>query len=146
MGRRQKLRTERKDGALLACLRSTSAYLQRSLGMAVPLLRRQAIIRARRWSCPDRWGEPGEPLVASERTARDIFIAIEREFFPGADKKNFPDVKARDEGAYWGVFRHRDSRRDRPKDGEIILHFAGHQLEMQIDKCTAAVSNVHYSR
>lgn len=96
--------------------------------------------------CPDRWGEPGEPLVASERTARDIFIAIEREFFPGADKKNFPDVKARDEGAYWGVFRHRDSRRDRPKDGEIILHFAGHQLEMQIDKCTAAVSNVHYSR
>jgi hypothetical protein len=96
--------------------------------------------------CSERWGRPGEPLVATERTAKDIFVAVEREFFPGADKKRYPDVRARDEGTYWAVYRMRAASRDRPKEGEIILHFAGHQLAMQIDKCTAAISKVHYSR
>ena len=97
-------------------------------------------------SCPERWGAPGDPLVGTEQTAKAIFAAVEREFFPGADRRHYPDVRVRDGGTYWAVFRMRNASRDRPKDAEIILHSAGHQLSLQVDKCTAAISKVHYSR
>lgn len=97
-------------------------------------------------ACPARWGEPGRPLVAKEQTAKSIFTAVEREFFPAADKSEYPDVAARDGGGYWAVFRYRDFRQDKAKKGEIILRAGGGQLSLRIDKCTASISNVFYSR
>ena len=95
---------------------------------------------------PRETGDAERFLVGSERTARAIFLAVEQDYHPRADKKNFPDVRVRDEDTYWAVFRMRSAKRDRPKDGEIIVYAAGHQLSIRIDKCTAAISNVYFSR
>jgi len=91
-------------------------------------------------------GDPERYLVGSEKTAKAIFLAVEQDYRPWADKKNFPDVRVRDEGTYWVVFRMRSTQRHRAKEGEIIVYAAGHQLAMHIDKCTAEISHVHLSR
>jgi hypothetical protein len=59
--------------------------------------------------CPTRWGAPGKSLVTNAETARSIFLAVEKDFFPGADRQGFPSVEAEDEGAYWSVSRSRPS-------------------------------------
>ncbi|WP_396592894.1 hypothetical protein [Brevundimonas sp. R86498] len=41
---------------------------------------------------------PETPLVTSPETATAIFLAVEDDFFPQADKAGYPDVVAVDEG------------------------------------------------
>jgi hypothetical protein len=97
-------------------------------------------------SCAPRWGKPGAPLVASAQTAKEMFVAVEREFFPRADKAQYPDVDAMDDGKWWSVFRWRDPDRDRKPNGDIVISGGGGQLSMHIDKCTAAISHVFFTR
>lgn len=85
-------------------------------------------------SCPLRWGEPGKPLVTTPVTAKAIFLAVEKDFFPQADAKGFPAVDANDKGDHWEVFRWRPG----------VL--GGGQLELSIAKCDGAISDVHLSR
>lgn len=97
--------------------------------------------------CPTREsGDRERYLVSSEKTAKAIFLAVEGDYYPRANRRDYPDVLARDMGSYWQLLRWRDPTRDRPEDGEIILQFAGHQLSIQIDKCTAAISKVYFNR
>ena len=84
--------------------------------------------------CGLRWGQPAKPLVASAKTATDIFLAVEREFFPRADKVHYPDVSASDEGSWWSVSRGSPAR------------IGGGQLSMHIDKCTGAISHVFLTK
>jgi len=96
--------------------------------------------------CPNRdSGDPGQFLVASERAAREIFVAVERDYYPDADKKNFPLVRVRAEGGHWEVYRTR-LKPQSSKDDRVIIYPAGHQLSMEIDKCTGAISGVYFMR
>ena len=91
-----------------------------------------------------RWGAPAKPLVASASTAIDIFLAVERGFFPFADKVHFPDVDAFDNGKWWSVSRGRNP--DRLPNSDVRVTFGGGQLSMRIDKCTGAISHVFLTR
>ena len=93
--------------------------------------------------CPPRWGEAGKPLVTSASTARAIFVAVEKDFFPHADAKRFPIVKADEDGDGWAVFRTRPIRR---VGKNLEVTFGGGQLELRIAKCDGAISQVHLSR
>jgi len=96
--------------------------------------------------CGLRWGASAKPLVGSAQTATDIFLAVEREFFPRADKVQYPDVGARDEGKWWSVSRGRNPERDRLPNGDFMIAAGGGQLSMRIDKCTGAISHVFLTR
>lgn len=113
---------------------------------AAALLSATTAAAAQPANCGLRWGVPAKPLVASAQTATDIFLAVEREFFPRADKAQYPDVGARDEGTWWSVSRGRNRERDRLPNGEFIITSGGGQLSMRIDKCTGAISHVLLTR
>jgi hypothetical protein len=94
--------------------------------------------------CPERWGKPGEPLVSREETAKTIFLAVETEFNPEADKARFAVVKASDEGDHWAVWRGSEPRQ--LTDGSWSVIMGGGQLSMNIAKCDAAISRVFYTK
>jgi hypothetical protein len=96
--------------------------------------------------CAPRWGEPGARLVGSAQTAKDVFVAIEREFYPKADRVQYPDAEAIDSGAYWDVYRTRNPDRDLRSKGTMLIRAGGGQLSMRIDKCTSAISHVFLTR
>lgn len=94
--------------------------------------------------CPPRWGEPGRALVSTAETAKAVFLAVETDFFPQADRVGFPDVVAEDEGEWWTVFRHRQPEQ-RP-DGSAMITLGGGQLSIRIAKCDATITEVWFSR
>ena len=95
-------------------------------------------------NCPTRWGKPGKPLVANAETARAIFLAVEKDFFPQADRETYPAVDARDEGERWSVFRWRPPVT--PPNGQVGVTRGGGQLQLEIAKCDATISDVYLSR
>ncbi len=95
-------------------------------------------------SCPARWGKPGKPLVTSAETARSIFLAVEKDFFPQADRDSYPAIEAKDEGERWTVFRWRPPVT--LPSGDIEVTHGGGQLELKIAKCDATISDVYLSR
>ena len=94
--------------------------------------------------CPPRWGEPGRPLVSTAETAKAVYLAVEADFFPQADRAGFPEVVAEDEGEWWSVFRYRPP--ERQPDGTAIITFGGGQLSLRIAKCDAKITEVWFSR
>jgi len=94
--------------------------------------------------CAPRWGRPGEPLVTKTETATAIYLAVERDFFPGAEPAEFPEVVAEDNGDWWIVFRMRPPQE--LTNGEVVVTRGGGQLTLRIAKCDAAISDVHFSR
>jgi hypothetical protein len=50
--------------------------------------------------------------------------------------------QAEDEGSYWTVFRYKPPAQTRRG---LIVTYGGGQLEMQIAKCDAAITEVHFS-
>jgi hypothetical protein len=81
-------------------------------------------------------------LVATEETAKAIFLAVEREIFPGADRTGFPLVEAMEapgEPGFWLVMRVRT-----PEPG--LSYRGGGQLGLRIAKCDGAISDVALSR
>jgi hypothetical protein len=78
--------------------------------------------------------------VPDAETARAIFLAVETARHPAANRSAYPQVKVEDRGDHWEVFRWRPPRTNRR--GELIVEAGGGQLEMDIDKCSGAVSQV----
>ncbi len=95
-------------------------------------------------ACPIRWGEPGRPLVANAETARTIFLAVEKDFFPQADREAYPAVDVRDEGERWSVFRWRPPVS--LPNGQLEVTHGGGQLTLAIAKCDATISDVYLSK
>ena len=85
------------------------------------------------------------PLVTSSETAKAIFLAVENDFFPEADKAQYPEVVAVDEGEWWAVFRHRPPEGNLA-DGTFTRTVGGGQLSLRIAKCDAAISQVWLTR
>lgn len=88
---------------------------------------------------------PEDGVVARSETAERIFLAVETEIFPGADKETYPEVVVRDEGDYWSVFRHRPPEPPQP-DGSQRIWIGGGQLSMRIAKCDGTISDVILQR
>lgn len=84
----------------------------------------------------------GRLLVATEETAKAIFLAVEQEIFPEADRAGFPLVEAMEapgEPEYWLVGRARA-----PEPG--YSYHGGGQLSLRITKCDGTLSEVALSR
>lgn len=47
-----------------------------------------------------RAGQPTKPLVTKSETATAIFLAVEEDFFPKADRIAFPDIDVDDDSAF----------------------------------------------
>ena len=88
---------------------------------------------------------PEEGVVARSETAERIFLAVETEIFPGADKETYTEVVVTDEGDHWSVFRRRPPEPAQP-DGSRRIWIGGGQLGMQIAKCDGAISEVFLQR
>lgn len=86
-----------------------------------------------------------EPIVRLADTAKSIFLAVEDDFFPDADKTTFPDVAVRDEGEWWSVFRWR-APEGSLADGTFRHTIGGGQLSLRIDKCDGSISEVWLTR
>ena len=95
-------------------------------------------------ACPIRWGEPGRPLVSTAETAKVVFLAVEADFFPAADREQYPEVVADDEGEWWAVFRYRPP--EPQPDGSVRVTFGGGQLSLKIAKCDARITEVWFTR
>jgi hypothetical protein len=94
--------------------------------------------------CPDRWGKPGRPLVSTPETAKAVFLAVEADFFPAADPKQYPQVEAEDEGEWWSVYRYRPP--EAQPDGSVGVTRGGGQLSLKIAKCDARITEVWLAR
>lgn len=95
-------------------------------------------------ACPPRSGKPGAPLVSRPETARAIFLAVEADVFPQADRAGFPAVDVNDDGRRWTVFRWRPPQ---PlPNGEMRLTAGGGQLSLTVDKGTGEVADLRWQR
>ncbi|WP_439472722.1 hypothetical protein [Brevundimonas sp.] len=92
--------------------------------------------------CENRFYGQGRLLVATEETAEAIFLAVEAEIFPGANKAEFPVVEAFEapgDPGFWTVIRTRERE-------PLVVYKGGGQLELRIAKCDGAISHVALSR
>ena len=92
--------------------------------------------------CENRFYARDRLLVATEETAKAIFLAVEQEIFPGADRVGFPLVEAFEvpgDPGFWHVTRTREA------EPGTIFHGGG-QLGLRIAKCDGAISNVAFQR
>jgi hypothetical protein len=105
--------------------------------VTVALIAVPQIADARNLQCPPRWGKLGQPLVATKTTAKTIFLAVEKDFFPQADRVKFPDVDVTDDGNYWSVSRGAHVRIR--QDGTMVSSVGGGQLSFRIDKCDGKI-------
>ena len=96
------------------------------------------------FSCRTEDMRDGKPIVTSPQTAKAIFLAVEDDLFPAANKTEYPEIVAEDDGAGWSVFRHRPA--ERVPDGGLQIARGGGQLSLKIAKCDARVSAVWLSR
>ncbi len=100
-------------------------------------------------------GEPGTipgPLVPTEKIAKEIYVSIARGLRPRTWRK-YPRIFVLDEGDRWAVGQTTaesppaesfpDSQAKRSQ--VVTMQGGGGNLEMEIDKCTAAVS-AHLAR
>ena len=85
------------------------------------------------------------PMVTSPETAKAIFLAVEDDFFPEADKARYPEVVAVDDGEWWSVFRHRPIEGNLA-DGTLTRTVGGGQLSLRIAKCDGRNSEVWLTR
>jgi hypothetical protein len=95
--------------------------------------------------CQKQPGYIAGPLVPDSATARAIFLVVEKTI-RRADVKNYPLVTVVDDGDHWSVFRAAPTPNHPFGKGEVIVSIGGGQLEMDIDKCSAAISHVALGR
>lgn len=105
-------------------------------------------------TCPKQDGFVGGPYVATKDTAAEIYATIGKAMFPGTFQnlqKKYPKVTVEDQGDKWGVTQTREQPpQTRGTDGQgrefIIVQAGGGMLDMTIDKCTGAVSEMYFAR
>jgi hypothetical protein len=91
-------------------------------------------------NCPKSAGYIPGPFVPDAGTARAIYLAVEMRTAPQRDVNRFPRVVVTDKGDHWAVFR-----MEKPSK-QAGRTFGGGQLELEIDKCTGAISHAAFSK
>ena len=78
------------------------------------------------------------PVVPTAEVARGIFSAVAKPLQSDKDASRYV-LTIVDAGTAWGIYQVLPT----PTDGSI---HGGGGLQMRIDKCTGAISEMHYSR
>ncbi|MFC4595128.1 hypothetical protein [Sphingobium tyrosinilyticum] len=91
-----------------------------------------------------RAGEPTKPLVNKAETAAAIFLAVEGDFFPTADRIFYPDIDVEDDGARWSVSRGKSPEVN--AEGDVAVTHGGGQLALSIAKCDGRISDVWFDK
>lgn len=89
----------------------------------------------------------GDPVVATERVAREIYVSIARGLYPHSWRK-YRQIVVLDEGDNWSVGQTNSPHFRTGKSSnadEVSVSMGGGALEMEISKCNAAVS-ISFSR
>ena len=88
--------------------------------------------------CPHRDGMIDGPVVPTAEVARGIFNAVAKPL-QGERVESRYVLTIADEGAVWVVYQ---ALPDRPG----TIQVGGGGIEMHVDKCTGAISEMHYAR
>ena len=95
------------------------------------------------------------PVAPDEAAARRVAEAVIRNVPPSRLARRAREAgrpyelvieAARDEPGQWIAFERPQRDITPPQEGVVVLHFAGHGLEFRIDRCTGAISRMHFSR
>ena len=93
--------------------------------------------------CPND-GYISARLVPTARVAKEIYRAVALGLSPNNFDK-FPIVTAKDEGDHWAMSQTDNAPPPRPNQNPnqeiVIITAGGGQLNMDIDKCTGAISH-----
>jgi len=105
---------------------------------------------ARNGGCGNEPGFIGGPFVASATTAQRIFEAVAHDL-RGPEFMAKYTVNVKEQAASWAVFQSLPPAPDScelatPDTTRCSVTGGGGGLSMHIDKCTGALSNVHYQR
>ncbi len=90
-------------------------------------------------ACPHRAGFIDGPVVPTAKDAKAIFSIVSSAIAPRRAKSQYA-LLSEDEGRTWLLAEALSS----PPDGSVQRGGGG--LTMRIDKCTGAISDMHYSR
>ena len=122
---------------------SATATLPSSIARTSTTTETQAV------TCEKKPGLLAGPFVASPDTARAIFEAVARGL-RGEEFLKLYDINLNDEVDHWALFqspRPADScTGSTPSDTICTVTSGGGGLTMRIDKCSGAISQVHYLR
>jgi hypothetical protein len=93
--------------------------------------------------CSNATGFRGRPMIRDAKTAKAIFVVVERSVYPQADLDNYRVIKALDRGDHWTVFRTARTKEVRSGDviTELIVVAGGGQLGLDVDKCSGAITH-----
>ena len=95
------------------------------------------------------------PVAPDEAAARRIAEAVVRNVPPSERARHARESgrvyelviqPAEDEPAQWIAFERPQRDATPPQEGVVVLQFAGHGLAFRIDRCTGAISRMHFSR
>jgi len=84
-----------------------------------------------------RDGRSQPPFIHNEAVARAIYRAV---VWPKMLQR-YPVILVDDEGDHWHVSQTNNASDPIPKKGEMIVTAGGGQVDLDIDKCTGAISN-----
>jgi hypothetical protein len=84
-------------------------------------------------------------MVSNKQVAETIYRAVGASLVPGMFKK-FPIVVVVDEGDHWALSQMNNEPPPKPAPGIVITTTGGGQLNMDIDKCTGAISHAALAR
>jgi hypothetical protein len=94
--------------------------------------------------CPNG-GHISSQLVPNAHVAESIYRAVARNLYPRVFQK-YPVVVVTDEGGYWSVYQTDNAPPAKAPPGTVIVTAGGGQLDMDIDKCTGAISHAAFNR
>lgn len=84
-------------------------------------------------------------LVPNAHVAESIYRAVARNLYPRVFQK-YPIVVVTDEGDHWSIYQTNDAPPPKAPPGTVIVTAGGGQLDMDIDKCTGAISHAVFNR
>jgi hypothetical protein len=89
--------------------------------------------------CPNGGYIP-DMMVPSKHVAEEIYCAVGRALVP-QNFKRYPNVEIEDEGDHWSVSQTDGLPLPKAPPGAVTVSAGGGQLNMDIDKCTGAISH-----
>jgi hypothetical protein len=89
--------------------------------------------------CPNGRYIP-DRMVPNKQVAEAIYRAVGQNLVP-ANFNEYPIVVVEDAGDHWSVSQTSGKPVPKPIPGTVVVSAGGGQLNMDIDKCTAAISH-----
>lgn len=94
--------------------------------------------------CPND-GYISHRLVPTARVAKEIYRAVAHSLSSGVLKR-YPVIIAKDEGDHWGMSQTDNVPPPKSPPNTVIVSVGGGQLNLDIDKCTGAISHAAFNR